>query len=101
MTIGKGLDINNNLFPHLNAPFMGGRSYMREQDNVIKGQQLWIDLAAAFVDIKPCTGEFLFCNIRVSAFSSTTSPRDVLTRTASGFINFSRRAFIMKCGWRM
>jgi hypothetical protein len=33
-------------------------------------------------------------SIRVSAFSSITSPREVFTITASFFISFSRRAFI-------
>jgi len=93
VTIREGLDVDDHLFAHLDSALDRRRTHMGQQDHVRQLQQPWVDVGAMFVDVKPRPGQFSRAQRAVRALWSTTSPRDVFTTTAVGFISFSRRAF--------
>src|SRR5262249_34900241 len=57
VAIDKGLDVDDNLFPHVYAPFDGRGAHMRQEDDVVQFDQLGIDRGLMLEDIEPGAGD--------------------------------------------
>ena len=62
MAIHEGLDIDNDLLAHINAPFDRRRAGVRQQDDLTRAgelDQLWIDRRLMFEHVEPGTGNLI------------------------------------------
>ena len=58
MAVGKGLDVDQNLLAHIDAPFHGGRAHVRQQQDIVQRKQFWINRRFVFEHVQSGTTDF-------------------------------------------
>ena len=82
VAVQEGLDVDDDLFAHVDAAFDRGRAEMRQQHDLAGARELdelRADRGLVLEHVEAGAGDFLGLDQPASAFSSITSPRAVLT----------------------
>ena len=57
MTVKEGLDVDDDLFAHIDTPFERGRTHMRQHHHLLASEKLRIDSGLVLEDVEPGPGQ--------------------------------------------